>query len=133
MHRTCGHVDRTRQLAASEKNSTDTPWLLISRRTQAQETLQFLPCMEIPNLPTENLHLLLDRLNLVMTSRHHKILSWLLSATPEDNEGELHTCDQLSPLDTQRSVRGVPNDCQQHSALPKTMPTDVASPCWSEN
>ena len=27
----------------------------------------------------------------------------------------------------------VPNDCQQHSALPKTMPTDAASPCWSEN
>ena len=34
---------------------------------------------------------------------------------------------------TQRSVRGVSNDCQQHSALPKTMPTDAASPCWSEN
>ena len=27
----------------------------------------------------------------------------------------------------------VPNDCQQHSALPKTMLTDVANPCWSEN
>ena len=27
----------------------------------------------------------------------------------------------------------VPNDCQQHSALPKTMPTDAASLCWSEN
>ena len=27
----------------------------------------------------------------------------------------------------------IPNDCQQHSALPKTMPTDAASPCWSEN
>ena len=27
----------------------------------------------------------------------------------------------------------VPNDCQQHSVLPKTMPTDAASPCWSEN
>ena len=27
----------------------------------------------------------------------------------------------------------VPNDCQQHSALPKTMLTDAASPCWSEN
>ena len=40
---------------------------------------------------------------------------------------------QLSPLDTQRSVRQVANDCQQHSALPKTMPTDAASPCWSEN
>ena len=37
---------------------------------------------------------------------------------------------QLSPLDTRRSVRGVPNDCQQHSALPKTMPTDAASLCW---
>ena len=37
---------------------------------------------------------------------------------------------QLSPLDTQRSVRGVPNDCQQRSALPKTMPTDAASLCW---
>ena len=27
----------------------------------------------------------------------------------------------------------VPNDCQKHSALPKTMPTEAASPCWSEN
>ena len=27
----------------------------------------------------------------------------------------------------------VPSDCQQHSALPKTMPTDGASPCRSEN
>ena len=27
----------------------------------------------------------------------------------------------------------VPNDCQQHSALPKTMPTNGATPCWSEN
>ena len=27
----------------------------------------------------------------------------------------------------------VPNDCQQHSALPKTMPNDATSPCWSEN
>ena len=27
----------------------------------------------------------------------------------------------------------VPNDCQQHSALPKTMPTDAANPCCSEN
>ena len=27
----------------------------------------------------------------------------------------------------------VPNDCQQHSTLPETMPTDAASPCWSEN
>ena len=24
-------------------------------------------------------------------------------------------------------------DCQQHSALSKTMPTDAASSCWSEN
>ena len=24
-------------------------------------------------------------------------------------------------------------DCQRHSALPKTMPTDAASPRWSEN
>ena len=39
---------------------------------------------------------------------------------------------QLSPLDTQRRAYK-PNDCQQHSALPKTMPTDAASPCWSEN
>ena len=23
--------------------------------------------------------------------------------------------------------------CQQRSALPKTMPTDAASPCWGEN
>ena len=34
---------------------------------------------------------------------------------------------------TQRSARGLPNDCQQHSALPKTMPTGATSPCWSEN
>ena len=27
----------------------------------------------------------------------------------------------------------VPNDCLQHSALPKMMPTDVANPCCSEN
>ena len=27
----------------------------------------------------------------------------------------------------------VPNDHQQRSALPKTMPTDAASPCWGEN
>ena len=27
----------------------------------------------------------------------------------------------------------VPNNCQQHSALPKTMPTDTANPCCSEN
>ena len=27
----------------------------------------------------------------------------------------------------------VTNDCQQHSVLPKTMPTDAASPCWGEN
>ena len=40
---------------------------------------------------------------------------------------------QLSPLDTQRRARGLPNDCQQHSTLPKTMPTDAASPRWSEN
>ena len=27
----------------------------------------------------------------------------------------------------------VPNDHQQRSVLPKTMPTDAASPCWGEN
>ena len=27
----------------------------------------------------------------------------------------------------------LPRDCQRYSALPKTMPTDAASPCWSEN
>ena len=27
----------------------------------------------------------------------------------------------------------LPNEYQQHSALPKKMPTDAASPCWSEN
>ena len=27
----------------------------------------------------------------------------------------------------------VPNDCQKHSTLSKTMPTDTATPCWSEN
>ena len=27
-------------------------------------------------------------------------------------------------------TREYPNDCQQHSALPKMMPTDAASPCW---
>ena len=34
------------------------------------------------------------------------------------------TRGQLSLLDVQQSVRGYPtsNDCQQHSALPKTMP-----------
>ena len=39
---------------------------------------------------------------------------------------------ELSPLDAVKCQR-VPNDCQQHSALPKTMPTDATSPCWSEN
>ena len=42
------------------------------------------------------------------------------------------TRGQLSPLHTAKRQR-VPNDCQQHSALPKTMPTDAASPCWSES
>ena len=28
---------------------------------------------------------------------------------------------------------GYPTIVKQHSALPKTMPTDAASPCWSEN
>ena len=27
----------------------------------------------------------------------------------------------------------VPNDCKQHSALPKTMPTDAVNPCCSQN
>ena len=36
------------------------------------------------------------------------------------------TRGQLSPFDTV-------SQCQQHSALPKTMATDAASPCWSED
>ena len=27
----------------------------------------------------------------------------------------------------------LPRDCQRFSVLPKTMPTDAASPCWSES
>ena len=27
----------------------------------------------------------------------------------------------------------LPRDCQRHLALPKTVPTVAASPCWSEN
>ena len=34
----------------------------------------------------------------------------------------------ISALHTAKRQR-VPNDCQQHSSLPKTMPTDAASPC----
>ena len=32
---------------------------------------------------------------------------------------------------THSEASEVPNDCQQHLALPKTMPTDAASPCRS--
>ena len=40
-----------------------------------------------------------------------------------------------SAFSTRRTAKRqrLPRDCQRHSALPKTMPTDAASPCWSEN
>ena len=34
---------------------------------------------------------------------------------------------------THSEASKVPNYCQQRTALPKTLPTDAASPCWSEN
>ena len=40
---------------------------------------------------------------------------------------------QLSPLDTQRRARGYPTIVNNIQSCPKTMPTDVASPRWSEN
>ena len=30
-------------------------------------------------------------------------------------------------------LQRVPNNYQQHSAFPKTMPTNAATPCWREN
>ena len=40
-----------------------------------------------------------------------------------------------SAFSTQRTAKRqrLLRDCQRHSTLPKTMPTDAASPCWSEN
>ena len=40
-----------------------------------------------------------------------------------------------STFSAQRTVKHqrLPNEYQRHSVLPKKMPTDAASPCWSEN
>ena len=62
--------------------------ILASRHTRANDTLQFPLRAEIPNLSTETLRLLLDRLNLVTTGRRQELISRLLSATPESDTGE---------------------------------------------
>ena len=58
-----------------------------SRRTRTRKTLQFPPRAQIPNLPTETLRLMLDRLNLVTMGRCPDLISRLLAATPEDHDG----------------------------------------------
>ena len=61
---------------------------LVLRSMRAHKTLQFPPRAEIPDLPTETLCLLLDRLNLVTTGRRPELISRLLSAIPVEDEGE---------------------------------------------
>ena len=66
------------------------------------------------------------------TDGHTKYRNPCCACALRVNYSDLPAVSFLRLIYTAKRQR-VPNDCQQHSALPKTMPTDAASPCWSEN
>ena len=52
---------------------------------------------------------------------------------PETTAFKSYAANQYSDLPVVSFLSAKPHDCQQHSALPKTMPTDAANTCCSQN
>ena len=68
-----------------------------------------------------------------------KMLSCIQRATkicgdlPETTAFKSYAANQYSDLPAVSFLSAKPHDCRQHSALPKTMPTDAANACCSQN
>ena len=108
--------------------------IVIPLGTQAQQGLQYLVwsvCLSVKSHLTYGASVHPETLS--RTQWAMKICGHLSETTAFKSYAANQYSDLPAVSFLSAKCQWLPNDCQQHSALPKTMPTDATNPCCSEN